>query len=85
MINLKSFSRGKDVVFINTGLLLSARDQNMAHLTELVDCIKAFKYYGEDPGWPQIFYVRSNQQHFDNADEWDAYANTPTTYLFRVI
>jgi len=72
------------VVFINADLRLNARDQNMSHLTQLVDCIKAFKHYGKDPGWPQIFYIRSNQQHFDNADEGDAYANTPTTCLESV-
>mmetsp|Transcript_20756 Transcript_20756/g.24740 ORF Transcript_20756/g.24740 Transcript_20756/m.24740 type:complete len:386 (+) Transcript_20756:31-1188(+) len=78
---------GKDVVFINAGLHLNARDQNMVHLLELVDCMKAFKHDGEDPGWPQIFYVRSNQQHFNNADEGGAFPisrNGPTTCLESV-
>jgi len=55
---------GKDVVFFNAGLHPSTRMGNMARLTELLDCMEDAKAKKEDADWPQLFYVRSNQQHF---------------------
>lgn len=58
----------KDVLFFNAGLHPSTRMDNMARLTELLDCMEDARAKKEDPGWPQLFYVRSNQQHFPNPE-----------------
>jgi len=53
-----------DVVFFNAGLHQGFREENMAHLTELLDCMEDARNKVEDPGWPQLLYFRTNQQHF---------------------
>lgn len=60
--------RPNDHVSFNAGLHLKTRKDNLAHLTELLDCMADARSKGEDPGWPRIHYFRSNQQHFASED-----------------
>jgi len=61
--------RQNDVVIINGSIHPSQWEDNLDKLLSLVDCMDEKKAKGEDPGWPQILYFRSNQRHFPTADK----------------
>ncbi|GFH51750.1 hypothetical protein CTEN210_08226 [Chaetoceros tenuissimus] len=44
------------------------REHNLNRLNELLDCMADAREKGEDPGWPQLYYFRTNQLHFKTKD-----------------
>ena len=54
------FNAGMHEVMRESGF----RSRNLNMLKELMDCINKAKEKGEDPGWPTIYYFRSNHLHF---------------------
>lgn len=61
---LERVSLGKeDVIIINSSIHPLKWKSNQKKLAVLLDCMDDAKAKGEDPGWPQIVYFRSNQRH----------------------
>lgn len=58
----------EDVVFFNSGLHPSTRDQNRRNLLELLNCMQDAREKGYHVNWPRLYYVRSNVQHFGGAN-----------------
>ena len=44
------------------------RPHNLHRLNELLDCMADAREKRKDPGWPQLYYFRTNQLHFKTLD-----------------
>lgn len=53
---------------VNPTTKLSCREHNLDKLTQLLDCMADAREKGEDPGWPQLYYFRTNELHFKTED-----------------
>lgn len=53
-----------DKVIINASMHRGVREPNLERLNELLDCMADAREKSEDPGWPQLYYFRTNQLHF---------------------